>query len=302
MEFTRQIRLPEIGSKGHKIIRKTHFTIIGVGSLGSWAAILLGSMGAGKVTLIDRDIVDETNLYHQPLFTKEVLDKPKADSAARKLKQLFPETSWEALDIDLNSSNIKEAKADIILDCTDNLETRYLLNEWCVKNKKPWIHSAAIGVSGTVCSFLPGKACFKCLYPAATTLETCETRGIFNPVASMTASIQISEAIKIILGEDIAEGFIRINALNQDFQKITFNKNPFCTVCSQKKFELLEKKPQQLITFCGGSVYQAHIKNPLIKADYERRGPITVFKDGRILVKARSEQTAKALISRFVAL
>src|SRR3989344_1866126 len=123
MEFKRQITLPEIGSKGHKKIINSEFIIIGVGSLGSWAALILGSIGAGNVKLIDRDIVDESNLYHQPLYKKNDVGKPKATASKKSLQEMFPQTKWQALDIDLNSSSIGEIKSDIILDCTDNLET-----------------------------------------------------------------------------------------------------------------------------------------------------------------------------------
>src|SRR3989344_7882039 len=299
MKFARQITLPEIGSKGHNKIRKAEFTIMGVGSLGTWAALILGSMGAGDVKLIDRDIVDESNLYHQPLYKKNDVGEPKATASKKSLQEMFPQTKWETFDIDLNSNNMEKVKANVILDCTDNLETIYLLNEWCIKNKQPWVHAATIGVSGTVCSFLPGKACFKCLYPNAIAEETCETRGIFNPVASITASIQATEAIKISLGKEIDEGFIRINAIPLSVERISFRKNPFCLVCSQKKYEMLNKKPQKLITFCGGTVYQGYIEQKSMKIAYERRGPLTIFRDRRVLIKAGNEKQAKSILARY---
>lgn len=296
MEFPRQTALKEIGPAGHKKIRNSLITIIGVGSLGTWASLLLGSMGFGNIKIIDRDLVDESNLYHQPLFSQEDAGKPKASAASNKLEKMFPKTNWEAFDIDLNSENLNKIKADIILDCTDNLETRYLLNEYCVKNKLAWIHSAAIGISGNVAAFIPGNPCFKCLYPSASAQETCETRGIFNPVANMVASIQAAEAVKIITGKKPTLGLIRIN--EQEISKIIFAKNKQCSVCVKKKFGLLQKKPEKMLTFCGGNVYQTRIPIKSKIKNYQAKGPLTIFKDGRVLIKAESEKRAKSLLSR----
>ncbi len=296
MQFSRQIVLPEIGKRGQQKIRKAHVSIIGAGSLGCWSALLLGSMGIGSVTIADRDLVDESNLYHQPLYTEKEVGEPKASAAAKKFRMLFPATIWIAHDIDVNSSTISQLKADVILDCTDNLQTRYLLNEWAVKNMQKWVHAAAVGTAGNVAAFSPTTACFRCLYPKAVAQETCETAGIYNPLASMVASIQVSQAINIILGIKPTN---ELSHITDKIERIRLNKNPACPVCGKKEFPFLSQKPQNLITFCGGSVYQATVLMPKMAAKYQKRGPLTVFKNGRVLIKAASQNQAISLLNRY---
>ena len=295
--FERQKVLKEIGQIGHEMIAKSSACVVGSGALGCWTSFLLGSMGVGRVVLVDRDIVDETNLFHQPIYSKDDLGGPKAFIAKEKLTELYQNTKWESLDIDLNSETIKQIKADVILDCTDNFETRFLINEFCIVNKIPWVYSTALRTFGLVHGFIPGNACLKCVYTNPHPDETCEISGIYNPSAASVSSLQVSEAMKILTGKKPDERLIRIDIFKPELDLVHFKKDPKCSACGLRKFEFLNKKPQQLITFCGGEVYQGYTKT---KGKEARIGPLIIFKDGRVLVKAKSEQEAKAKISKYI--
>ncbi len=310
MQFSRQIALREIDRIGHNKLRESKVLLVGVGAIGSWSALLLGSLGVGKVIIADRDLVDESNLAHQPIYTLEDVGMPKASCAAQRLKKLFPKTKWTALDCDIDKDILAKVNADLILDCTDNMPARHIINEWCVLNKKKWVYSAAVGVSGMVHAFLDGRPCFACAFSTSSGEDTCQTRGILNSLAATIASAQISEAVKALTGKPTDNTIIRINSWSHELEKIKFSRKKDCIVCVQKKFENLNSKDNKYISFCGGGVYQTRTSKQralgLIRHASKRFaggftiGKLVVFNDGRVLIKAKNEKEAKANLHKYL--
>ena len=236
MRYSRQEAF--IGKDAQALLNKKTVAIVGLGALGSNAANLLTRSGVNLI-LIDNDKVELSNLQRQTIFTEQDLNKNKAEAAKNYLSKVNSDIKIKAYNVKLNKSNINLINSDLVLDCTDNLETRFLINEYCY-NKIPWIHAAAIQDKGIIFNVLPGRACFNCIYSNINNYDRCENIGILNTVASLIASLQVNEAIKILLNKEAEENLIRINLKNNSFDKIKVNKN--CELCQgkiiNKKFEL----------------------------------------------------------------
>ncbi len=205
--YSRQVLFAGIGPQGQGRIEQARVAVVGVGATGAAAAGLLARAGVGTLTLIDRDFVEESNLQRQVLFDEaDARDSlPKAEAARRKIAGFNSEVRVEAQIADLIPGNIHEllAEADIILDATDNFETRYLLNDYAVEQGKPWIYAAAVGSYAVTMNILPGEtACLACIFPALPggAVETCDTAGILNTAVNLAASIEVTEALKWITG------------------------------------------------------------------------------------------------------
>ena len=229
-----------IGKENQDLLNKKTVAIVGLGALGSNASNLLTRAGVNLI-LIDNDKVELSNLQRQTIFTEQDLNKNKAEAARDYLSKVNSDIKIKAYNVKLNKNNINLLESDLVLDCTDNLETRFLINEYCY-NKIPWIHAAAIQDKGLVFNVLPGRACFNCIYLNISNYDRCEDIGILNTVASLVASMQVNEAIKILLNNYPEDNLIRINLKNNSFDKIKVNKNKNCEICQgkiiNKKFEL----------------------------------------------------------------
>ena len=225
MRYIRQEIFSEIGKEGQKRLRKSSVAVVGLGALGSVSASLLARAGIGKLILIDRDIVELSNLQRQSLFDENDIGKPKALAAKENLSKINSDVETVSVIDDLNYNNINEIismnnnfniekinnqiykktnknKIDLILDCTDNLETRFLLNDYSIKTKIPFIHSSAVGSKGCVFNVMPGKTpCIRCFLKEAQQLDTCDTAGVVNTITNLIPSVQVNEAIKIILNK-----------------------------------------------------------------------------------------------------
>src|SRR3989338_2556602 len=178
MRYSRQEIFPEIGKKGQQKLGKSSVAVIGLGALGSVSADLLARAGIGKLILIDRDVVEFSNLQRQSLFDETDIGKPKAVAAFEKLKKINSEVKVEFIIDDLNFENTNKDLKNIslILDCTDNLETRFLINDFSVKNKVPFIYASAVASKGYIFDIIPGRtACLRCFLKEAEHLDTCET-------------------------------------------------------------------------------------------------------------------------------
>src|SRR5580704_17288973 len=207
--YSRQVLFHGIGPEGQEKLLRAHVALVGVGATGAAAASLLARAGIGSLTLIDRDFVEESNLQRQVLFDEaDVRDNlPKAEAARRKIALFNSHIQVQADVADLTPANIHEllAGASLVLDATDNFETRYLLNDYAVEQRKPWIYSAAVGAYAVTMNILPEKtACLACIFPEAPggTVETCDTAGILNPAVNLAASIAVTEAMKYVTGAD----------------------------------------------------------------------------------------------------
>lgn len=337
MRYIRQQIFAEIGKKGQQKIRKSAVAVVGLGAIGSASAELLARAGIGKLILIDRDVVELTNLQRQSLFDENDIGKPKSFSCKEHLKKINSETKIDFYIDDLNFENIDKIfsvtcervsslafdkkKFDLILDCTDNLETRFLINDYSIKNGVPFIYASAVGSKGYVFDVVPNKtACLRCFLNEAKSLDTCETAGVLNTITHLISSVQVTEALKIILNKNYEKDMLYFNIWRNELPKIRVSKNKDCICCAKNNFEYLDgKKFSPSVKICGANMYQirgkffdtknfANLKNKLRKIgktlDFEYcisfDGKITIFKDGRALIKARDEKEAKSLYSKFV--
>ena len=315
-KYSRQEIFERIGRKGQEKIRKASVAIVGLGALGTVAADQLARAGIGKLILIDRDYIEESNLQRQTLYNEDDIGKFKAETAAKKLEKVNSDVKIDFFVNDLSHRNIgKLLVADIVMDCTDNLYTRYLINDYCKKNKIKWIYSAAIKDYGNVMAILPDKACFRCIFEESESDETCDTAGIINTASATIASIAVTQAVKLILNEKFEQELIRFDIWNNSITRIKAKKNENCLVCSGNYEYLQGQKEKNTIRYCGNNNYQFYLKNinfNHIKTKLKKVGDIketefcfmfegmTVFNDGRILIKDKSPERAKSLISKYI--
>ena len=228
MRYSRQSLFKKIGESGQNIIREKRVAIVGLGGLGTNSANLLARAGIGELILIDKDVVELSNLQRQTLFTENDVGKPKAVQVEQHLKQINPEVKTSVFSIDLKKENVDKIKTDLIFDCTDNLEVRYLINEFCVEQKISWVHATCVKDLGEVLNVVPGGVCYKCVYPSAESIESCNTVGILNTIVAMTSAIQVNEGLKILLDKDYCKDLIRINIWKPEIKLIKVEKNPNC--------------------------------------------------------------------------
>jgi molybdopterin-synthase adenylyltransferase len=330
--YSRQILYPGIGAEGQQKLEASHVAIVGCGATGAAAASLLARAGIGTLTLIDRDFVEESNLQRQVLFdeTDASLALPKAEAARRKIALFNSEIHVHAHIADLVPANIHDLLrgADLILDATDNFETRYLLNDYAVEQDKPWIYAAAIGAYAVTMNILPGEtACLACIFPKPPggTVETCDTAGILNSAVNLAASVEVTEAFKLLTG---AKNKLRRSLLSFDLwtnersEISTAQPRPDCEVCQQRNFAHLRGEGRPHITLCGRNSVQIHEHHrPVNLAEMEaklkphgkvrsnnlllrfERGDhvITVFADGRALIQGTTDiMEARSLYARFI--
>jgi len=233
--YSRQVILENIGEDGQAKLLKSSVAIVGCGALGTIAANNLARAGVGKLIIIDRDFVELNNLQRQMLFDENDVGTPKAVAAAEKINAINSEIEVNPVIKDLNYTNVEEliGNVDLVIDGTDNIQTRMLVNDLCVKNDIPWIYTGAIGTSGMSMNILPGKACIRCLYPGvpkAGSLPTCDTMGVLNTITVIMGSIETTEAIKILLGfyddeKSSNSNLIVYDTWNHSFDSIKVKKN-----------------------------------------------------------------------------
>lgn len=324
--YSRQELLTEIGKNCQEQLKNVKVAVIGVGALGTTTANLLVRAGVGNILLIDRDIIELHNLQRQTIFTEKDIGKPKAAAAKEWLRQINSEIKMEAKLVDLNVETInmlKEKECNLILDCTDNMETRFLINDFCVKNNIPWIYCSAVGTKGRILTILPNKTpCLRCLFqmPKPGSLETCDTAGVMNTITTAMSTMQVTEAIKILTKQQPTKELIAYDIWTQNLEKIQVRKKKDCVCCSKKQFEFLEgKQAAEAITLCGQGRIQIRGQKPnlaAIKKRLEKSGKIKalpygihfsnsetnffLFADGRCLVKAGTKEEAKSLYGKYV--
>jgi len=356
--YSRQILFPGIGIDGQRLLAQAHVAIVGVGATGAASASLLARAGAGTLTLIDRDFVEPSNLQRQILFDEAdaLSSLPKAEAARRKIHLFNSTIRVHAHTLDLVPANIHEllSRADLILDATDNFETRYLINDFAVQQGKPWIYAAAIGAYATTMNILPRRpaeelvspmgaaapwqptACLACLFPTPPTgsVETCDTSGILSTAVNLAASIQVTEALKLLTGQShlLRRTLISFNLWNLtssaalDRSEIsTSTPNPACAVCRDRTFIHLAGGGRPHITLCGRNSVQIHEHSRPVdlravharlsrQTEVEdlrandlllrfRRGSLTLtlFNDGRALISGTTDiALARTLYARFI--
>lgn len=313
--YSRQILLDEIGKEGQAILDQKKVAIVGVGALGTVASELLARAGVGSLLLIDRDTIEESNLQRQILYNELDLGKSKAQTAKEKLGKINSSISLEAEVIHLTPSNIQLLKeCDLVLDCTDNLQTRFLINDYCKKEKIPWIYAAAIKTSGYVMPIFPEGACLQC-FLTESNLETCDTVGVLNTITVSIASLQATLALKILLGKEITSTLYHLDIWNQNFKKLSIKKKENCPTCNDNFLYLEKKETPKYIRFCSTGKFQilgTKVNLQEIKERWEKVDKvvednsslqfqnITLFKDGRALINASSAEEAEAIYSKLV--
>ncbi|MGH9801539.1 MAG: ThiF family adenylyltransferase, partial [Blastocatellia bacterium] len=246
----------------------SHAVIIGCGALGSMQAEMLARAGVGKLRLIDRDYVEESNLHRQIMFEERDAEErlPKAVAAANRIARINSEVQAEPIVKDVNYSNVEELirDADVVLDGTDNFEVRFLLNDAAVKLGKTWIYGAAVGAYGVQMTIRPGiTPCLRCVFsemPAPGTSPTCDIAGVVLPIIATVASHQVAEAIKILTGqfEKLHGSLMQFDLWQNTFTKLKLRERTAdCPTCQQRNFEFLSARGGQLATtLCGRNAVQ----------------------------------------------
>ena len=238
--YSRHIILKEVGAKGQKKLLSAKVLIIGAGGLGSPAAMYLAAAGVGTIGIADADVVDLSNLQRQIIHTTPDLGKPKVESAAETMRQMNPDVTVNTYHTFVNSGNIRELirDYDFILDATDNFPAKFLINDACVMEKKPFCHAGIIRFQGQLMTYVPGQGpCYRCVFrnpPPADAVPTCKQAGIIGAMAGVIGSLQAMEAIKYIIGKgDLLTGYLlTYDALTMEFRKVKLPKDTHnCPVC-----------------------------------------------------------------------
>lgn len=239
LRYSRQILLPQIDIEGQQNLIDAHVVLFGLGGLGSPIAMYLGAAGIGKLTLVDFDVVELSNLQRQIVHSSADLNRPKVESARDRIQQLNPEVVVETVNakLDVEQMHSLIASADVVVDGTDNFETRFMINRATVAAKKPLVSGAAIRFEGQVSVFrndVDGEPCYQCLYQDNTAVtETCAQTGVVAPLLGIIGSVQALETIKVLTGagNDLCGRLLLLDALAMDWHTMRFKKNPKCPIC-----------------------------------------------------------------------
>lgn len=252
--YSRQIMLESIGYEGQLKIKNASVCIIGVGGLGNPITSRLAAMGIGKMRIIDRDVIELSNLHRQTMFNDSDIGKVKVEAAKNKLKNINPSMLIEAFSISINDYNAIDAigGCDVVIDALDSVNARYSINKACIKSNIPFITGAAVGTSGQCFTIIPKKTpCYYCMFPSLdeNSMPTCSIEGVHPSILSIVAGIEVSEAIKIILGKkpNLGDKILHMDLDTLDFTQIKTFKVPECSICGVKSNNNLMIKKEKLI-------------------------------------------------------
>jgi adenylyltransferase/sulfurtransferase len=336
--YSRQTLFGPIGKEGQERLRNASVVIIGCGALGTGLANNLCRAGIGHMLIADRDYVELNNLQRQILFDEDdvIYRVPKAVSASEKLMHINSDITVEALVEDINGENIEELVRahDLVLDATDNFETRYLINDACIKHQRPWIYSGVISAYGTTMNILPGEsACLRCVFPDMPlpgTTETCDTVGVLNGIVGVITGIAATEAIKILLkSPNISRSIFTMDLWENTTDRIELPRQPDCPACGQHTYEFLDAlSTTNSISLCGRNAIQirgytgpdkhtqrldfpnlaqrlkevgeVHYNEHLLRFSVDSY-ELTVFPDARVIIKGTDdEQVARSIYARYI--
>jgi molybdopterin/thiamine biosynthesis adenylyltransferase len=330
--YSRQILFRGVGAEGQRRLAAARVAVVGCGATGSAVASLLARAGVGTIRIIDRDYVEASNLQRQTLFDESDAREslPKAIAAARRIAAFNSHIVVEPQVADLIPENIESLLqgSDLILDGTDNFETRYLVNDYAVKNGLPWIYAAAVGSYGVTLNVIPGKtACLACVFPDSPQgiLETCETAGVLNSVVNLVASIEGAEALKWLVGaaDKMRRTLLSCDLWTNERAEIQASKPRVgCRACGERDFVHLEGEGRPHITLCGRNSVQIHERhrpvdfgeiserlkphgavrhNDFVLKFWREPYEMTLFSDGRAIIKGTTDTgVARSLYARFV--
>jgi len=333
--YSRQVLFNGIGPDGQEKLRNSQILIVGCGALGASHAEMLARAGVGKLRIVDRDVVEYTNLQRQTLFTEDdaYYRVPKAVAAKTRIAEVNSDVEVEAVVADVNNSNVESYLdgCDVVLDGTDNFQVRYLINDACVKHSRTWIYGAAVSGYGTTMTIIPSQTpCLRCIFeemPDAGSSPTCDTAGVIMPIISSISSIQVTEAIKLLVGknEELHGSLIQIDVWANDWRKIKLS-GPLaeCPTCGKGKFEFLDAESAEFAAvLCGRNAVQVAPSRP-VELDLDelssklcmiavvnqneylmRFSPddheITIFRDGRAIISGTEDiSLARSLYAKYV--
>jgi len=256
--YSRQVMLEEIGYQGQLKLKDAKVCVVGIGGLGNPITTRLAAMGVGKLRIIDRDVIELSNLHRQTMFDDSDVGQIKVEVAARKLQKLNPDVQIEALPLSVNDYNAIEVvdRCDVVIDALDSVNARYSLNKACVEKGIPFVTGAAVGVSGQAFTVLPKTtACYHCMFPALDedSMPTCSIEGVHPSILSIIGGIEVSEAVKIILGKkpSLSDRILHVDLENLDFSYTRTSKVDECPVCGTGKSEETPKQEMIIEELCG---------------------------------------------------
>jgi adenylyltransferase/sulfurtransferase len=324
------MRFKPLGEEGQKKLSMASATVVGCGALGSVSSSLLARAGVGSIRIVDRDFVELDNLPRQHLFDESDVasNLPKAVAAARKLAAANSQIRIEPVVADVTPANVESFLSGVVVDGTDNFETRLLINDACVKAATPWVYGGAVGGYGMAMAIRPGRsACFRCFVeeiPEPGQVQTCDTAGIIAPASTAVGAIQAAEALKILVGKEVEPALQTVDLWEGRFSRFAVPRRPDCPCCGRRKFEFLGSAVTSMaVRLCGrGSVQvspppgrtadlaaiEAKLKGlvDVQRNDYLLRFEadglkITVFSDGRAIVGGTEDESrARAAYARYV--
>ena len=259
--YSRQIMLDEIGFVGMEKIRKASVCVVGAGGIGNPVLTQLTAMGIGKIKLVDRDVVEISNLHRQHLYTEDNLGQVKVEAARDRLQKINPSVELEALPISVTKYTAEKIISgfDIVIDALDSIDARYALNDACIKLGIPLIYAGALGMLGSICTIIPNKsACLRCMFPALDEddMPTCSTEGVHPSILYLVGGIQVSEAIKIITGQNptLVNRLLYVDLGDLTFEKITMFRHDECPSCGlnrKQEFQSLDENGLMIEELCG---------------------------------------------------
>jgi len=331
-KYSRQILFQPIGAAGQEKLLRAKVVIVGCGALGTTQANALVRAGVGTLRIVDRDFVEESNLQRQLLFDESDAAEslPKAVAAARKLKRLNSDVQVEGIVADVEGRNIEKLVEgfQVILDGTDNFETRYLLNDVALKLGIPWIYGAVVASYATTLTVLPGRtACLACVFPGPPPgiHDTCETVGVIAPAVAWAAAVQVTETLKILLGrEDELHGsLLAYDVWKNHYQRVRLQVKPECRACGLRDFVHLKDSGSRPTALCGRNAVQIRQQeargldlavlssrlarvgrvqgNEFLLRFFVEPYELTIFPDGRAIVKGTADPAvARSLYAKYV--
>jgi molybdopterin/thiamine biosynthesis adenylyltransferase len=334
--YSRQTLFFPNGQHDQARLNQARVALVGCGALGTVIAGLLVRAGVGFLRIVDRDFLELSNLQRQTLFDEDDVREalPKAVAAARKLGRVNAEVIVEAAPNDLAPDTVDRLLGDVslVLDGTDNFETRYLINDYCVRERKPWIYSAVVASYGVTMTVLPERTpCLRCIFPAPVpsgSAATCDTAGVIGPIGGVIGSLAVAEALKLLIGatERLRPGLFWLDVWNNTVQETPLSEPvPGCRTCQERRFDYLEASAARpSATLCGRSAVQVRPLGPRLTVRFDELGPrlaqvgrvvwndhllrfsadnvdLTLFPDARAIIKGTDDPvTARALYARYI--
>lgn len=330
--YARQTVLPVIGLEGQRRLLASRVAVLGCGATGTVIANHLARAGVGALRIVDRDWVEWNNLQRQLLYSEEDVRSgvPKAKAAERHLRGVNSSIEIEGIVADVSAANVREwiAGCDLVMDGTDNFETRYLVNDACVQQGLPWVYTGAVAAYGMTMAIRPSETpCLRCIFPDPAppgTSATCDTAGVLGPAVSVIASLAAVEGIKLLLGSEPPGGLIHVDVWELTWHRLRVERKADCPCCGRREFPFLEaQRGSHASSLCGRNAIQitpsqaVRLDLPALAGRLKPLGPVTVnpfllklqleahlltiFPDGRAVIQGTTDETvARSLYARYV--